>query len=355
MAFNTSKALKSRVVLLSGEEEVLRRRALQELFDAAGIQADDFDLETYDAGSSTPTEWMASCGTTPFLSERRVSLVRHVLRFLPDRAKPEEFKSLPAHALLILIADEEAGDDAKQVKFESIRKGWEKLIVGAGGVVEEFKFDSKQVRNTLKADLAKVDRKMSEAALNLLVEMCGSSYSRCLDEIEKLLLYTEGAPSIQEADVRSLVVASRDWNVFTLSDSIISGNVVDSMKQLQIMVGSQNKAEDAAMRNIFPTLSRNLRLLWQARIFIDARCSLDNPTPEVLARLPKKPNIVAERDWMKNKIMNSARTITLPQLAQAINVLSLSDSRMKGLETSYSAMDTLERMALEMIEIFKKR
>ena len=47
MTVDADKALRHRVILIAGEEEVLRRRALQEILSAAGLQKDDFDLEVF--------------------------------------------------------------------------------------------------------------------------------------------------------------------------------------------------------------------------------------------------------------------------------------------------------------------
>ena len=367
MAFDTTKALKHQVVLLSGEEELLRRRGLDDLLLAAGVDPDGFDTEVFDAGDAPFPNWVAACGTTPFLGDRRISLVRHVLRFDFERGKTEEqkknadflkpiteaLKSLPTTALLILVADDESGDDQKQQKAAKTRAAWEKLVRAAGGYIEQFNVDPKNVRALLKAELVKENRKMSEAALETLTEMCGGSFSRAFEELKKLLIYTHGAASIQESDVRELVVPSREWNVFKLVDSIVGGQVPDSLRQIRVLVGSQNKAEDAAMRSIFPQMSRMLKLLWQGRLFIDGKCTPSSPTQAVIDRLPEKPNILKEKGWIQNKAMNGARNISLKQLARALEILAITDARMKGIETGFSGMDSLERMALEMVETFK--
>ena len=52
MSFAAPKAFESRVILLAGEEEALRRRALTELLELATADG-DFDLQTFEADAST--------------------------------------------------------------------------------------------------------------------------------------------------------------------------------------------------------------------------------------------------------------------------------------------------------------
>ena len=119
MPFSAPEALKRTIVLLSGEEHELRRRALTAILAELGPSDDDFDREEFDAGSSDYLTWMGSASTVPFLSERRVVIVRHILRQDPDDVK---LPDLPPSALLVLVADEEAGDDDKQRRFRTDRK-----------------------------------------------------------------------------------------------------------------------------------------------------------------------------------------------------------------------------------------
>jgi hypothetical protein len=76
--------------MLSGDEENPRRRSLTALMDAARPGGDDYDLETVEAESSPPHQWIASAGTTPFLAERRTVVVRHLLRVGDAMRRPYE-------------------------------------------------------------------------------------------------------------------------------------------------------------------------------------------------------------------------------------------------------------------------
>ncbi len=348
MPFSTEKALKHSVVMLSGNEHELRRRALSELLAAAVEGDDDFDREEFDAGSSESIEWVSFAGTAPFLGDRRVVVVRHLLRSDPDEAK---LMGLPATALLILVADDETGDENKQRTLLNVRSKWEAQAKKAGGFLENFATESKNLTSSVKVEAGALGKKLSDQAATTLTEMTGASLSRAIDELQKLAIFVGNKPEIREADVRAVVVPSREWNVFKLVDSLLSGESGEALRQLRILVGSQVKAEEAAMRNILPQASRNLRLIWQARLCVDAKVSLENASATVTDMFPEKHNLLKEKPWVQTKIMRLARCVDLCQLSKCLQIVSDTDARLKGMMDSFTPMDSLERMVLEMAQV----
>ena len=268
MAFQVEKALKHRVVLLAGSEQELCSRALKQLIEAASGDS-DFDLEEFDAGSSEPVSWFSSAGTAPFLGERRTAVVRHVLRIDLDKKTAKELKeqvqrqleALPASAFVILVGDEEAGDDSKQQDLKKAQTSWERVVSKAGGCVELFTFDSKAIPGQVRIEAQALGKKISEKAVMTLVEMTGSSFSRAVEELQKLAIFVGDAVEIRESDVREVATPSREWKVFSLVDSVTSGQPAEALRQLRTLVGSQNKAEDAALRVGLQLVADNVEVL----------------------------------------------------------------------------------------------
>ncbi len=348
MAFSPANALQNRLVLLSGEEHELRRRALTSLIEAAKEADDDFDKEEFDAGSSIPIDWLSSAGTAPFLSARRVVIVRYLLRCDPDKVS---LAGLPETALLVLVGDDENGDDDKQRKVKNNRTAWEKAVATAGGLVEKFDVSANDVQRVVKDEAEAHGKKMASPAIIALVEMTGFGLSRALDELQKVAIFVGDKPEIREADVRAVVVPSREWNVFKLVDAMLGGEPGNALQQLKILVGSQTKAEEAAFRNILPQVSRNLRLLWQARLCVDAKVSMDSVPDSVSRYFPSKNNILKEQPYVRTKISRLAQKADIDQIARSMEIVSDTDARLKGILDSFSAMDTLERMVLEICQL----
>jgi DNA polymerase-3 subunit delta len=352
MSASVPKLLEQRLLMLSSGESALRMRMLRTIADAA-TAVDDFDFQEFLAGESSPGEWISSACTLPFMSERRTVIVRQILKIsdLEDDFPNAEaaLKSLPPTARLVLVRDEENGDDEKQRRFEALTKKWEKLVVNAGGRIEKFDVSRESLKATIKSELKEREKVMSDKSIDLLIEMTGESLSRAYEEIEKLVLFAGEASTIQESDVRALVVPARDWNVYQLTDAILRGDAKEGMRQLKTLVASSSKPEDAAFSRIFPTISRQLRLVWQARTMLDYKCGVDNIPDRVKEMLPESNNILKSPDWLVRKAMASAKTVTLDKLTSCFKALSDADARMKGLMYSADPNQNLERMVLEMV------
>lgn len=342
MAADIEKAIQKPLVMLTGDEDGLRRRALGQIIERATSDG-DFDLQTFEAGESRPADWIGAAGTAPFISERRTVVVRHLLR--ADAAEAGRF-SLPSYSLLVLVPDDEMGDEQRQRRLAVSRKAWEATVAASGGAVLAYNSDPRGARTHLKKEIENRGKTIGGPALDLLVEMTGGSISRGVEEIETLDLYVGEAKQITEADVRAAVVPSREWQVFRLIEAVISKNPTEALGQLRLLVVSPVRADEAAYRNVLPQMSRQFRLLWQARVCVQrggaiedaADCFIDNP------------NFAKLSDYPQRKLLAAARNTDLAAIARNLQRIADADARLKGLLPGYSAIETLERMVLEMIE-----
>jgi len=352
MVVSVDKALSSSVVLLAGEEEHPRRLSLEAILSTAAPAGNDFDLQTFDADSSSSSDWIASASTTPFLSDKRTVVVRHLLRADSPEAlfgkACEKLKNLPPYALLILVADDEQGDDNKQRRLKTLRTSWENAIGKAKGFVFTFKSDPKSIKTALQTEIEAKGCKITPKALDALCEMTGGSLSRGLDEIDKLALFaSEG--TIREEDVNQVVFASREWSVYKMADGIFAKNANLAISHLRILIGSSPRPEEIAFSTIIPQLMNQLRLMWQARICIENKADPMNVPEKLLKAFPDKPNLTKEADWKQRRIMQAARPLTFAQLTACIRIVADTDAALKGLLPSFTAQETLEQMVLGMV------
>lgn len=347
---DSPRALKHRVVLLAAEESALRTMALRGLTEALGDA--EFDTETVGADEATPAEWLARAGTSPFLSDRRTVIVRNLCRVNPkdDANIGSRLKELPPHVLVILVADDEgAADDSRRKGFEANRKEWVNIAKAAGGYVYEPKPDARALIESLMSTAKERHRPLSRPAAQLLVEMVGESYSRSLEELEKLLLFVGDADRVTENDVRDVVLPSPDWNVFKLIDAVFGRRPSEALRQLRLLMGGQGKPDEAAHRSIVPLLSRQLRLVWQARLCVERNVPPSTAPDDVKAAFPSRPDLAKEKEWQQSRALQAARQTDLPSLSRCFGVLSDADAALKGALPGFNAMETMERMVLDMI------
>lgn len=346
MSFNVQKAINGRVVLLSGSEPALLRAAIDDLISEAGLQKDDYDLEEFFADSSHPGDWLASVSTFPFLAPKRTVLVRNAQKAKVDDISVPSLQALPETALLVFIHNNESADDQRQTGG-SKKASLEKLVTSVGGTVGKFDADPKKTSDMVRQEILKRGRKIQPKTLDLLIEMTGGSYSYTMEELEKVFLYSD-EETISDHTIKTVVVASREWNVWRMIDALTSGNIQESLKQLQIVIGSKNKVEDVVFSQLFPLISRQLRFLYQGRICIENGCRPESAPPNIKALFPSKPNLGSERPFVQGAVMRSAQNLSLKQIVEAMEELAKADAALKGLGTSFSAMDTIERLVFEL-------
>ncbi len=346
MSFNIQKAISSKVVLISGSEPVLLRAALDDLISEAGLQKDDYDLEEFFADGSSSNDWLSSVGTFPFLAPKRVVVIRSAQKLKVEDISLVSLQSLPESALLIFVHSNEGTDDQRQ-SGGSKKLSLEKLVTSVGGTVGKFDADPKKTSDMVRQDILKKGRKIQPRTLEMFVEMTGGSYSYAMEELEKVLLYSD-EETISEHTIKTVVVASRDWNIWRMIDALVSGNIQESLKQLQIILGSKGKIEDVAFSQLFPLISRQLKFLFQGRICIENGCRPDSAPANVKALFPAKPNLGSERPFVQGAVMRSAQNLSLGQIVEAMEEVAKADAAIKGLGTSFSTMDTIERLVFDL-------
>jgi DNA polymerase-3 subunit delta len=353
-----------RVVLIAAADSDLRKADLKALEKQA--DADETNVETMLADARPPTEWSASAASVPFFPGRRVVLVRNVLRKnpadeweqkpkSPDHPFVKELKSLPETALLVLVCDDEPGDDERQARLQTVQRRWEEIVTAAGGAVVASKTDPKDVAERLRKEAKEQGKHMTLGTATLLTEMVGASLTLAMSELEKLVSYVGDNEAIQDSDVRAVVAPEQDYNVFQLVDAIVAGDSGTALKQLRTLASREDKIEGQAFSRIFPTVARQFRLVWQARLCLDADCRVGDPSPQILDMMPSKPRIHEEREWSQQRAARAARKISLAQIRRVFAELVEADARIKGLEPGYSTHETVEQMVLRMAAACRSR
>jgi DNA polymerase-3 subunit delta len=343
------RASKKGCVLISGQEDVLRSRAVSGILSSLQLLPDDFDVQTFDAQTSQPHEWIGSAGTVPFLGERRVVIVRHLLQCEPPKDSKSLFSGLPGSALIVLVADPVGGSDDKRGKAKSFGTTWQKIVTASDGAVLSYEPDPKRSRDEVKAEALARGASISERALDTLVEMTGGSLSRSIEEFEKLVLFVGSSVTISERHVEAIVVPSREWNVFKLTDAIFEGTPAEALRQLRSMIGGPTHVEGAAFSQILPQVSRMIKLVWQSRVAIELGCSPAQPSAEFIASLPAKPNLLQISAYQRTKIMGFAKVTSFPALEKALRILADTDAKLKGGLPNFSSIDSLEMMVFDLI------
>ncbi len=372
MSFDPTAHKENRIVMFHGQETEARLAALNALLNELGIEADDLDTESLIADERSINEWFSSSTIIPFLSPYRIVVVRNLGRIDLDDVwktqreaiQSEELKKslkdsagwlkhlsaqIPESGRVFLIGDAEMGDDEKQERTRRRLEKWAKALASAGAAVAAFNpLAAEKVPAFLRERAAAAGKKLSAASASLLSEMVGGKMTLAAEELDKLCLYVGVSESILEPDIKACVSPDIDYGVYKLVDAIIAGKTSTAVQELRTFYSQADKVEGEVFSRIFPTLARQLRLIWQARVCVEAGCAPSRPIASVLEQWPSKPNLGLEKEWAQTKAMNAARRLTFPKLTRSFAHLATADGKMKGVHSAFSSADTVEMMVLQI-------
>jgi DNA polymerase-3 subunit delta len=204
------------IYIFTGDETYLLDRALEHMVGVFMTpEGRTINLENLDGKSSGLDDLRASCETLPFMSERRVTILRSPEALLDKESVADEFlkyiKNLGDHQVL-LINDR----DGKVKKNSKLYRYLNK----SGGTVVFEKLKGKDLTDWILAKLAERDKSMSYADLNYFIQQ--SSYnSRNIsttlydldNEIKKLSDFANGK-NIDRSTLDQVLIKPLDKNIF---------------------------------------------------------------------------------------------------------------------------------------------
>ncbi|MCH8273948.1 MAG: DNA polymerase III subunit delta [Armatimonadetes bacterium] len=337
-----------RVYALTGGELLLIREALAELKRKAGVDGDEsFDLTELDGAAVGAAEIAAAVTTAPFLAERRTVVVRRA-----DRLRVEEAESLAAvlpklpKSALLILAFENPPDPRSRAKKQS------PLIPVARECGSEIRCGPPNRRDLLQKLRTRAQEenvKFGPGAAELLADLTGDDLTEATGELEKVVIVTPAEGVIDKKVVQHTVMPSREWRVFHLLDAVCAGRTGSALRQMGLLLRMAPRIDSAAMRDLFPMVHRQLRLIWQARACRDAAIRTDSAASDAFCpRHHNWPEAARRSGFVRDKIRGMAPRLSLTQLAAMFRSLAEADMRLKGQLPGAFPRETVERMVVEM-------
>lgn len=255
--------------LFHGEDEYSRTLALAEMKAKVGDPSiSELNIISLDGEALTLEELIRACDTPPFLSQRRLVIVRDLVsQFEPRRgAKKREFP--PAKRELVEGLKEYLPHLPLSTRLVFIE---EKLISKSnpihrlasqleGGFVREFippKGDP--LRQWIRERVKEKGGQISPSAVEELANFLGNDLRLLDQEIEKLVTYARERP-IEKEDVDLLVSQVQVATIFSLVDAL---GHRDSQKATLYLHGLMDAGQP--LLYIFFMITRQFRLLLEAK------------------------------------------------------------------------------------------
>jgi DNA polymerase-3 subunit delta len=255
--------------ILSGEDDFSLAHELEAIRKSLGDQEMlSTNTNVLDGKTVSYAEFQSVCESAPFLSEKRLVIVRDLLDRFGEKAPSAKAKTpkkaetktpafeafgncifkLSPSTVLVLIEDE-IKDSNPLLKMISVK-----------AKIRNFSMlKTPELRQWVTNHIIEQNCKISVTALNLLVKLIGSNLWVMTSELDKLASYAYGR-QIEEKDVKALVSYTQQTRVFDLVDAIMEFKSAESQTLLQQMMD-----QGATATYLLSMVYRQMRLIVRAR------------------------------------------------------------------------------------------
>ncbi len=174
-----------------------------------------------DKGGPSLAHVLEDLATLPFLSDRRVVVVREADSFVTaHRERLERYLEKPSPTGMLVL---------ECLRFPKTTRLY-KAAVGCGAQLHECKkLTSRELVGFVAAEASRHQKRIDPPAATRLIDLVGQDAGVLAMEIEKLALYAADRSAIGDQDVCDLVGQSREEKIFAVMDAAAHGRVGDAV------------------------------------------------------------------------------------------------------------------------------
>ena len=316
MAVNDLADLKP-VYLIHGSEELLLERAVRRLRDRLAKVADlDFNLDTFDAeAGATADEVLGAANTMPFMSERRLVVLRHAEK-LPaaDLTALADYAKDPAPYTCLVLTAEKLAKNTRLYK----------AVADLGGVAEYAAPKRGEYAGEVVRMFRDKGHDASIEAAEALVAAVGRDLQRLDSEADKVVAYVGDGNAVTAAHVEEAVSSAAPVSVFDYLDALGARDCAGALRLLARLVDSGE-----SVHGIHAMSVRHVRTLIGVKAMMERRA----PVAQIAPAVGMAP-------WQVEKVARQARSFANVELTRALRDAAAAEADMKT-----SPVDT--RLVLE--------
>lgn len=330
------------IYVLYGEDTYTRQRALERMKARLGDPAlASLNTTLLEGDKLTLGALQNACDTLPFLTEKRLVVVRNLLgRFEPPRREGSAGEGAEASRLKG-NKDKELAEDLQDylpkvppttaLVFLEDRFSPENplfpLINSLPHFLKEFSPpQGEELYRWIKEQVEDEGGQISPEATVTLAAFMGNNLQALSLEVSKLVSYTGGTRPIQEADVHLLVDAVQEATVFQLADAMAARNRKRALETLHILL---NRGVNA--NYILVMIARQFRILLEMKELVSSGVA----PAQIQSKLGLHP-------FVAQKAQDQARAFSLERLEGIYKQLLALDAAIKqGRIEPETALDIL--------------
>ena len=285
------------IYFICGDDAFLVDRATRLIIDACNID-EGLNLSRFEGGEvKGNTEKLISALTSyPFMDEKRVVLVKEYYPLSADLKGIKSYFDNPCETTVFIIANLSPCDGI--LKLANVTD------------VDCAKGDTAIASIWIKSEAAKNGIKISDRAIEKIIDYCHSDMTKINGEVQKLVSYALTKGQISEADVESLCVKELEYQTYEVVEYISSKRYEDAYLCLKEVLTSTGDGQ-----KLFVSLYYHFRRMLYASIsnLSDAEIAKSLKVKEFAVKMAKR----------------QAKAYSVKRLKEIVDALSLYDERFK--------------------------
>ncbi len=294
-----------------GEDSFRAQQKIKNIRDKfkAKVGGDGYNIDYLDGNLLTIADFFKSVKSCGFLVTKKLIIIRNIF----DNKK---LKNIQDEIIKFLKTQKDDPEENYLIFWQTGKTDARSKLYKA---LKKFKFTEEfnvlstpKLISWLKKEVANHKKSITEEALNLLLICVGNNLWQLHQEINKLVNFCK--KEIKVEDVKKLVHAKTDNNIFNLVDAIGNKN-----KKLALNLIEKQLDNGVAIQYIITMIVRQFRLILKIKSFSENKITQD----WAIAQTLKLPNFVAK------KILIQSNLFTLIELKKIYQQLLLIDEKIK--------------------------
>ncbi|MEA2031622.1 MAG: DNA polymerase III subunit delta [candidate division Zixibacteria bacterium] len=177
---------------------------------------------------------IAELSNLPMLGERQVFSI----------AEFQSFKPTEVDRILKLLSPPDANRivifSSPSARMPKKKSAFIKKVAKATEIVEFSRLSAKQVGERFRSGLKQYNIKISNEALNLLIELIGGNSGGVTAELAKLRDFKNPGETVTADDIQKITTGYEVYNIFELAEKVVEGNTRTTLKMLDMLVKKGN-------------------------------------------------------------------------------------------------------------------
>lgn len=284
--------------LLYGEDSVRRKiyedRIKKKLVDEA---SELMNVSVFNDAKTTAGQIIEAAETFPFLSDRRVVIVRECSFFTENKKTEsdilaEYMASVPDYVCIVFS---EIKADKRFKLYKAISKK---------GLCEEIKpFDEKDIVDIVGRKLTKNKLKISKALCVQMVRNAGANFELLSSDTDKLIAYMGDRQEVTAEDINAVCTKTLEVKVFDMINAMIDGRTEKALEIYRNLL-----IYNEPVQRVFALIRRQFEIILNSKSMSESGL----PNADIAKRLGVMPFAVTSA-------LRQANKFSYPMLVKALN------------------------------------